>query len=63
MEVYQEMLKSDHSILEVEIDRARKHFKHPLMTGKPITMTQSTQTSIPPNCNKTKGLSRSKIKL
>ena len=39
---------SDYPILGAEIARARKRFKHPLLTSKPATMTESAQTNIPP---------------
>ena len=34
------MLYSDYPVLGAEIVRARKHFKHPLLTSKPANMTQ-----------------------
>ena len=43
------MPKSDSPILEEEIARTRKSFKHPLLTRKPATMTHIVQTIIPPN--------------
>ena len=42
------MPQSDYPILGAEIARARKRFQHPLLTSKPVTMTQSAQTTIPP---------------
>ena len=40
------MLYSDYSILEMEIDKARKSFWHSLLTNKPANMTESAQTYI-----------------
>ena len=48
--------------LGVEIASARKRFLHTLLTSKLATMTQSAQTTIPPNRHKAPGLSGSKIK-
>ena len=48
IQINQWMSQSDYPILGVEIARARKRFSHPLLTGKPATMTQSAQTTIPP---------------
>ena len=52
----------DYLILGLAIARARKRFQHPLLTIQPANMTQSAQTTIPPNRHKELGLSATKIK-
>ena len=42
-----DMSQSDHPILGAETAKVRKRFKHPLLTSKPRTMTQTAQTTIP----------------
>ena len=41
------MSESDYPILGGEIARAMKRFQHPLVAGKPATITHSAQTTIP----------------
>ena len=53
---------SDYPTLGAEIARARERFQHPVVTSKPATMTQSAQTTIPPNHHKALALSHSKMK-
>ena len=59
------MSESDYPILGGEIARAMKRFQHPLVAGKPATITHSAQTTIPsyqPQGQRPKALRRSKLK-
>ena len=47
-------------IPEMERTRAKKCFKHPLLTNKPATITQGAQTTMPPNCHKALALKLSR---
>ena len=50
MQIYQEMPQSDYSIVGVAIVKARKCVT--LLRRRLATMTQSAQTTIPPNHHK-----------